>query len=100
MGLKNFVLGLSLGFVLFGCATIAFPYRYYGLDAVSYDGSLLGPKPAQDLSLKECEPDLEKPGTPAKRGKCVVMLAPEFFKLKADHLKLQSDLIACQKGSK
>lgn len=95
------VFGVVLGFLLDGCATpAAFTYKFYGLDAVSYDGNLQGPSPAQDLALKVCEPIPATPTTPAKPGQCVVMLRAEFYRMKSDFLVIQSDLVACQEGKK
>jgi len=99
--LKFLSLGLVIGFILDGCATpAAFTYKYYGLSPVSYDGSLLGPTPAQDLNLKDCEPTPATPTTPAVKGKCIVMLSPEFYRLKGDYLTCEKSLIACQHGLK
>lgn len=80
---------ICVGFLVafFGCAfNPTFLYKYYGMNAVSYDGSLLGPLPADDLTLKTCE----------GIGKCVVMLQTEFFKLKLDYMNLEIDLNTCQ----
>lgn len=102
MGRLSFlILGLVVGLVAGGCATqAAFTYHFYGLDAVSYDGTLQGPTAAQDLSLKECAPDPVDPAHPeaAKPGKCIVMKSADFYKMKGDYLMTQQDLISCQKG--
>ena len=99
--LKVLIFGLVIGFLLDGCATPAgFIYKYYGMDAVSYDGNLLGPKPVNDLSLKLCEPIPPTATHPGKSGQCVVMLRDEFFKMKGDFLILEKNLIACQQGYK
>lgn len=93
--LRFLILGLVLGVVIDGCATQgAFTYKYYGVDAVSYDGSLLGPKAVNDLSFKVCEPDAQV------KGKCVIMLRDEFFRMKGDFLMLEKNLISCQQGVK
>lgn len=94
--IKGAAVGVVIGLVLGGCATLAFPYRYYGLDAVSYDGTLLGPKPADDHSLKECQDVPASPTSPAKKGQCIVMFRDQFLQLKADFRKMQIDLSACQ----
>jgi hypothetical protein len=97
---RSLILGLVVGFSFASCATpAAFVYKYYGLDAVSYDGTLQGPKPAQDLSLKVCEPIPATPTAPAKPGQCVVMQREEFFRLKGDYLILEKNLAACQHGA-
>lgn len=89
MGLKHFSLGLLLGIVLIGCA--GFSYRYYGLDLPSYDGTLLGPKPEDDISFSVCKPDDQS------KGKCVVLKADEFFRLKQEYQDMQERLKACEK---
>ena len=95
--LRLLFLGAVLGFLIDGCATIAgFTYKHYGLAPMSYDGSLLGPSAAQDLNLKDCEPTPATPTAPAVTGKCVVMLSPEFYRMKGDFLMLEKNLIACQ----
>lgn len=75
-------------FVILGCA--GFSYRYYGLDAKSYEGTLLGPSPQDDLPLSTCQPD------PTNKGKCVVLYKDEFYKFKADYQNVVSQLKACQ----
>jgi hypothetical protein len=97
--LRYLILGLVIGFFLDGCSTpAAFTYKYYGLEAVSYSGNLLGPTAQQDLSLKLCEPVPATPTTPEKKGQCIVMLKPEFIKLKGDYLFMEKQLISCQQG--
>lgn len=79
-----------------------FPYRHYGLQAESYEGVLLADKAENDLPLARCTPIINgesDPGAePMVEYQCVVILKDEFFKLRADHLKLQSELQACQDG--
>lgn len=91
--LKSVVIGFAIGLLLEGCAHATFAYKYYGLDAVSYDGTLSGPTAPQDQSLKLCQPTL------ADKSPCVVMLSTEFLRLKGDHLNLENELVACQQGS-
>lgn len=88
--IKRLILVLAFGFILVGCA--AFSYRYYGLDAVSYDGKLLGPKPEDDISFMFCKPD------ETVKGKCVVMKADDFFRMKQDYNETKQRLIECQGG--
>lgn len=89
MGLKSRVV---LAMVVFGglgsCSS--FPYRHYGLDAQSYEGTLLGPEPKDDLPLSVCKPDDQV------QGKCIVVLAAEWFRLKQEYLDMQSRLKACE----
>lgn len=87
---KQTVIPGLLLLAIIGCGA-TFSYRHYGLDARSYDGSLLGPDPKQDLPLKVCEPDA------VSTGKCMVMLAAEFYRLKADYLDMANRLIACER---
>lgn len=92
MGLKHFSLGLLLGIVLIGCA--GFSYRYYGLDLPSYDGTLLGPEPKDDIDFKRCMPD------DFDKNKCVVMLHEDAMRLKQDYLDTKDKLKACEKSTK
>lgn len=84
------LLGIALGAVVSACAT--FPYRYYTLDAQSFLGSLRGPEPKDDLSLERCKP------TEADKSPCVVIFTKDFLQLKLEHLNLQNELEACQRG--
>jgi hypothetical protein len=60
------------------CASFAF--KYYGLAGIRYeDGTLLGPKPENDLPFSSCAP------TSQVKNPCVVMFAAEFFKMKTDY---------------
>ncbi len=88
MGLRQFTIGLILGALLVGCAS--FNYRYYGLEAVSYEGKLLGPKPENDIPFSQCKPD------DVVKGKCVVMLVDDFFSMKKDYEDTKAQLRACQ----
>lgn len=80
---------LVLG-VLTACSTLAFNYKYYGLSAHNYDGRLLAVKPEDDLSLKMCEPNDQY------HGKCVVIMADEFFRMKQEYLDLENKLKDCE----
>ena len=77
--------------ILVACA--GFQYTYYGLAPKSYDGTLLGPNPKQDVPFATCSP------TPTDVGKCIVMTREEFFKLRLDYSDLQTKLKACQSGN-
>ena len=90
VGKKSFALGIVLGSLLVGCAS--FNYRYYGLEAASYEGKLLGPKPENDLPFSTCKPD------ETTAGKCVVMVSDEFFRMKQDYNETKQRLIECQGG--
>ena len=83
------IAGLLL-LAIIGCGA-TFPFKHYGLDAQNYDGTLLGPDPKQDLPLSECKPDERV------RGKCVVMLSSEFFRMKFNYLDISNRLIACER---
>lgn len=93
MGLtkKPMLVGFLLGVLfLLGCA--AFPYKYYGLDAKSYDGMLRGPTDKDDIPLAVCTPDAQN------KGKCFVMLAADYLLLKKEYKNLINQLAACQHG--
>lgn len=93
MGLRSrdFIRGLTLGLLIVaGCGTIPFTYRYYGLNAKSYEGMLLGPMQPDDLPFSICTPSAES------RSPCVVLKAEEFYALKLDYLQTKQDLITCQ----
>lgn len=89
---KTFGAGLLIGVLVSACAAVAFPYKYYQLLIVSYDGTLRGPTATDDLNFKVCAP------TAADRNPCAVMLTKDFMALKLDYLQTKTDLIACQKG--
>lgn len=93
---RDFLVGILAGVMISGCAGLAWNYKWYGLDAVSYDGTLLGPSAQEDLSLKVCDPTQE----PKKRGKCVVMLKAEFERLQMDWEVQKKQLEECQKNCK
>lgn len=93
------VFWFALGAItLVSCA--GFSYRFYGLDATSYEGKLLGPDEKDDLALSVCAPEAQE------RGKCVVLLRDEFFRFKQDYetsvqrvKDLEAQLRECQAGS-
>ncbi len=94
---RSFVFGFASAIIVLGilsaCAfTPKFPYKYYALDAMNYDGTLKGPKPSDDRNLKECQP------TEGNKAPCVVLFTPTFLKLKEDHKDLQNQLFECQQG--
>lgn len=101
--MRNFLQGFILGTVLVvvGCAA-SFPFRYYSTSMPSscYDqGTLLGKTGSsgwQDLPLDNCKPDPKPSGIALK---CLTMLAPDYYSMKADYLKCQNDLIKCQGGN-
>lgn len=77
---------------LYGCSNVKFIYKHYGINAVSYDGKLLGPTPADDIDLSSC-----KPVSDDKPGQCIVMLREEFYRMKQDFLETKNNLIVEQK---
>lgn len=92
--MKYLVVCMSVGMLMLGCGTTAtFLYTVYGLDAKNYEGKLLGHDPTgkDDLELSVCKPD------PKVKGKCVVLLSTEYFKLKSDYLDIKQKLIDLQK---
>ena len=96
MGLnKKFMMygGWFCSFILVACGT-TFPYKFYGLNAASYEGTLLGEDEDDDLPLKRCKPD------DFEKGKCVVMFVAEFERLKADLIECSVKLEDCEKSCK
>lgn len=89
--LKQATFIFGTGAVIIACTT-GFNYRFYGLRAESYEGTLLGSKPAEDVALKRCEPDA------AQKGKCLVIFVDEYERLLSDVATLQEQLKACQEG--
>jgi hypothetical protein len=92
--IRDLVIGLACGIVVTACALPKFPYKFYTLKAVNYDGSLLGPTPAEDLNLKECMPPLEKPN----KAMCMVVPVDVYLRLKKDYLDTKIDLEKCERG--
>lgn len=86
---KFWVAGFSLG-VFVSCST-GFGYRYYGLEIPTYQGMLLGPEQKDDIPFSVCQPD------GVEKGKCMVMLADEFFALKRDFKETKQRLIECER---
>lgn len=79
--------GIGLGLVLVACAS--FSYKYYALD---YQHSvLMGPTPADDLPLSVCQGDAQS------QTKCIILMIDEFYRVKGDLEKCQSQLSSCQK---
>lgn len=91
VGLKAFSVGLILGVILVGCVSVSFPYRWYYPEMKSYEGTLLGDKPSNDLDASQC----------SKNGQgsfgCVVMLKPDFKALYNDYLETKEKLIRLER---
>jgi hypothetical protein len=85
-------LGFTVGLILSACVSANFPFKYYTLEAASYDGKLLGPHSDKDLLLAMCTP------TEMDRGPCIVLFTSEFLRLKDAYLKCQVDLDAVSRG--
>lgn len=90
--MRQLVGGIGIGFLISACAGVSWNYKYYGMDLVSYDGTLLGKTPADDLSFHLCQPDDKV------KGKCVVMLVDEFERLRMDKAREDEQLKDCQKN--
>lgn len=86
--LRDTTYGIMVGLMLTACAGLN--YKYFGLDAASYEGTLLGPSSAQDIPFSRCQP------TASNKGPCVVMLSAEWFKAKEEILQLRQSLKDCQ----
>lgn len=91
---RDMLIGLGIGIVLSACALPKFPYKFYTLSAVNYDGTLKGPKPADDLNLKECEPPISNPN----KAMCMVLKVSDYLRLKQDYLSTKIDLEKCEQG--
>ena len=89
--MRRYVLAAMLIGGLGSCSS--FPYRHYGLDAKSYEGQLLGPEPKDDLPLTVCQPDEQT------KGKCIVVLAAEWFRLRQEYESMLARLKACEEQS-
>lgn len=92
---KWYVTGMAVGVMLAACAGISFPYHYYGLSAATYaNGKLVGPTPADDLDLMQCQPSTQN------ARPCLVMVSTDFLAMKQDYVDTKNQLIACQKAAK
>lgn len=80
------ILGFISGLILSACVGSVFPFKYYTLDAKSYEGKLLGPTEDKDLLLSMCAP------SQADKAPCIVLFTSEFLRLKDNYLKCQIDL--------
>lgn len=87
---SGFFGGLAFGFLLIGCVSASFSYKWYYLEPVSFDGKLLGSSPDKDLDLSVCKNDAQGNHT------CVVMLKSEFQSLYLDYLDIQNKLKSCE----
>lgn len=85
-------IGFLVGILITACVSSTFPFKYYALDANSYDGKLVGPISSQDLLLKMCSP------SDADKAPCMVLFTSEFLRLKESYMKCQVDLSAAQRG--
>lgn len=86
------VSGFIAGVIISGCLSAQFPFKYYTLEAKSYEGKLLGPTSDRDLLLTLCSP------SEADKAPCMVLLTSEFLRLKDAYLKCQDDLKSAQRG--
>lgn len=86
----SILLGVLIGVTLSACAT-GFPYKYYTLDAISFEGWLRGPKPADDITLERCKPTAED------KAPCVVMFTKDVYRLRADYEQMEFELDQCQR---
>lgn len=93
IGSSKFLIGLFIGSILFGCAGVTFPYKYYDPEFVSYQGTLLGPTEADDIDGSVCAP------SPSSKHPCVIMKASDFFAMKLEFQDMQNRLNYCQSPS-
>lgn len=90
--MKYAIIGLIAGLAISACATPIFGYKFYVLDANSYEGFLRGPKPENDLSLLDCRP------TDRKKHPCMVVKTEDYLTLVNDYLGTKIDLEKCEQG--
>lgn len=83
-----FLMGVTISACM---ANKLFPFRYYSLDAESYEGKLLGPSVDQDLLLSMCRP------TDIDSAPCMVMFTSAFLRMKEAYMTCQVDLQAAQR---
>lgn len=86
------ILGILVGIVVSACGTPAFNYKFYALDSTSYVGWLRGPKPENDLDLRECEPHS------GNKAPCMVVKTRDYLILKKDYLDTKIALETCERG--
>lgn len=94
---SNFIAGYVLGLMsVVACAGVT--YKYYGISLPDecYDkGNLLGKLGNAgwpDLPLSQCRPD------DVVKGKCVVQIQDEYFKMKTELEQCRQALSDCQSG--
>lgn len=77
---KQFGIGLFLGMLLMGCASVSFPYAWYYPNFKSYEGTILAHDPSNDLDGTVC-------GIDPKTGEhgCVVMIKAPFKAMVLDY---------------
>lgn len=90
---RSFAFGMLFMLLALGCAGMQFPYKYYGIDAVSYEGKLLGPEPKDDIDFKMCAP------TEFDKSPCIVMKTKDVLTLKLDYLETAAKLKQCEQNS-
>ena len=87
------VVGFLLGVTISACVASTFPYKFYALEADSYNGVLKGPTTADDTVLSMCRP------TDQDKAPCLVMFTSAFLRLKESYQKCQIDLKSAQENS-
>lgn len=88
--LKYGGLGALFTLLFIGCAGAVFPYKYYALDADTYNGFLRGPDPKDDLHLAICTP------TEQDRAPCLVVKSAVLLQMKMDYKDLFQRLKKCE----
>ncbi len=73
-----------------GQSPVSFSYRYYGIDAKSYAGSLRGPKPKDDKNFLLCTP------TESNKAPCIALSLLDYTRLKGDYKTMIIDLNECE----
>lgn len=75
---------LAIVGLFLACAGMEFHYKFYSPALPSYEGTLRGPEPEDNVSFKRCEP------TASDMSPCLVIEREEAMKLKERYLALIS----------
>lgn len=80
--------GIGLSVLVVACGGASLNHKYYPYDYSNH--TLIGAKPEDDLSDSVCKPTL------TSLRPCIIILADDFFAIKAEYLKTKSELNKCQ----
>lgn len=85
-----FLSGILAGAIVSSCASVSFPYQFFGLDLTGQ--KLLGPAAAQDQPLSVCQ------ATAEDVSPCSVVMTAVYEQLKQDYENKEIELQKCQAG--